>query len=104
MLDYLDSTCGERPFRPALCLLEKNQKMTFNVSKHQLVSKHIKISDSEKEALFKKYNITIKSLPKILKDDVAIAHLNVNAGDIIKIERESKTTGTTAYYRGVIDG
>ncbi|MEW5896098.1 MAG: DNA-directed RNA polymerase subunit H [Nanoarchaeota archaeon] len=78
--------------------------MTFNITKHQLVSKHTKANDSEKKALFEKYNINGQALPKILKDDPAIAHLSVKAGDVIKIERVSKTAGVTYYYRLVIGG
>lgn len=76
--------------------------MTFNIAKHQLVSKHTKASDSEKKALFQKFNIESQALPKILKDDPAIAHLSVKAGDVIKIERISKTAGIAYYYRIVL--
>ena len=78
-------------------------KMTFKVDAHQLVNKHLKASDAEREALLKKYNIDSKSLPKIMKDDPAVLHLNLKLGDIVKIERQSKTAGKTAYYRAVTD-
>lgn len=78
--------------------------MTIDVNAHQLVSKHMEVSDSEKEALFKRYNIHSKSLPKINKNDPALAHLKLKHGDVVKVERNSKTAGNTFYYRGVIDG
>lgn len=71
---------------------------------HVLIPKHTKLSDKEKEDLFKTYNITIRELPKIFKDDPAIAHLDVKENDIIKIERQSSTAGTAVFYRGVING
>ena len=78
--------------------------MTFDITKHRLVPKHVKLSDSEKKKLFGDYHIDIKGLPRILKEDSAIAKLNAKPGDIIKIERASKTAGTTFYYRVVIEG
>ncbi|MBU0457687.1 MAG: DNA-directed RNA polymerase subunit H [Nanoarchaeota archaeon] len=78
--------------------------MAFDVTKHTLVSKHLKVSDTEKESVFKQYNINSKDLPKILKDDIAIAHLNLKVGDLVKIERVSKTAGIAVYYRVIIEG
>lgn len=78
--------------------------MAFDVSKHILVPKHSKLSDSEKNKLLEKYNINVLELPKILKEDPAIAKLDVKVGDVIKIERKSKTAGTSDYYRVVIEG
>jgi len=69
--------------------------------KHNLIPKHTKISDSEKEELFNNYKISIKDLPKISLTDPAIAHLEANAGDVIKIDRESETAGSSVFYRGV---
>ncbi|HLD80167.1 MAG: hypothetical protein A2822_04940 [Candidatus Staskawiczbacteria bacterium RIFCSPHIGHO2_01_FULL_41_41] len=78
--------------------------MSFDVHKHQLVCKHSKLSDADKEALLKQYEIKVQDLPKILKLDPAIAHLNLKGGDVVKIERDSKTAGKTNYYRAVMDG
>ena len=75
--------------------------MSFDVNKHELVPKHKKLSDSEKSKLFEKFNIKGKELPKISVTDPAIANLGIKEGDIIKIERISKTAGVTYYYRHV---
>ncbi|MEK6937845.1 MAG: DNA-directed RNA polymerase subunit H [Nanoarchaeota archaeon] len=78
--------------------------MAFDVNKHFLIPKHTKLSDSEKNKLLEKYNISFMALPKIMDDDPAIAKLDAKIGDIIKIERKSKTSGVTTYYRLVIEG
>ena len=78
--------------------------MTADISKHQLVPEHTLLSDSEKEKLIKKLNIMISSLPRILVTDPAIIELNTKSGDVIKIERDSETSGRTIYYRVVIEG
>ena len=76
----------------------------MDINKHLLVPKHTKLSDADKKKLFEKYSITVKELPKIMKDDPALSALNPKQGDVIMIERESKTAGKAFHYRAVIDG
>lgn len=78
--------------------------MSFNVTTHQLICKHSKVADAEKGSLLKRYEITQQDLPKIMLQDPAIKNLGAKAGDVIKIERESKTAGKSAYYREVVEG
>lgn len=73
------------------------------MSHHVLVPKHLKVSDSEKEKLLEKYHISTKELPKILKDDPALAKLTLKDGDLVKVERNSKTAGVSYYYRVVMN-
>ena len=70
---------------------------------HVLIPVHEKISEKEIQELFDYHNITIKELPKILKTDPAIRHLDVSENDVIKITRNSPTAGKTVFYRGVIN-
>jgi len=64
--------------------------------------KHTKLNDKEKKELLEKYGISIKSLPKIKRNDQAIIALETKSGDVIKIERKSLTAGTAVYYRSVV--
>jgi len=73
-------------------------------TQHFLVPVHKKLSEKEKADLLKKYNVTLKELPKILAGDPAIQGLDVKEGDIVKIIRKSHTAGEAFYYRGVING
>ena len=73
------------------------------LTKHVLVPKHVKISEREKEELFKRFNITLKELPRILKSDPAIASLDIKPNDVVKIIRKSQTAGESIFYRGVSD-
>ncbi len=77
--------------------------MAFDVTTHNLVPKHVKISDSEKEKFLQEQFLATRQLPKILKIDPAIVHLKAQAGDIIKVERKSITSGESHYYRVVVD-
>lgn len=78
--------------------------MAFDVTTHLLVPKHSKLNDSEKESLLNEWKLTTRQLPKIAKTDSAVLHLKPQVGDIIKVERKSRTTGLTSYYRVVVDG
>ncbi len=70
---------------------------------HDLVPEHIKLSDKEKEELYKRYSVTPKELPKIFISDPAIRHLDARENDIIMIKRKSPTAGESVFYRGVIN-
>ena len=80
------------------------KNIDLNVSQHLLVPKHTKLSDSKKEDLLKTHSIELRQLPKILKDDPSLLGLNAKEGDVIKIDRISKTAGESVYYRLVIEG
>jgi DNA-directed RNA polymerase subunit H (RpoH/RPB5) len=73
------------------------------ILKSSLVPKHELLSDEEKDALMKKYNLSFSQLPKIFVSDPAIKHLSVKVGDIVKITRNSPVAGNIYYYRGVVN-
>jgi len=50
-----------------------------------------------------KYKCDLKDLPKISLSDAALYNLDVKAGDLIKIARESATAGKSIFYRVVIE-
>ncbi|MCG2717863.1 MAG: DNA-directed RNA polymerase subunit H [Nanoarchaeota archaeon] len=75
----------------------------IEISKHEFVPKHVKISEKEAEALLFKYNVSKKQLPKILKNDPAIKDMDLKSGDILKIIRKSPTCGESTYYRVVVN-
>ena len=76
-------------------------KEKFNVETHELVPKHIKVSEKEKEELLKKYHISGRELPRMLDTDPAIQKLGTKDGDIVKIIRKSPTAGESIFYRRV---
>ncbi|MBI2661450.1 DNA-directed RNA polymerase subunit H [Candidatus Woesearchaeota archaeon] len=78
-------------------------KKKFNVDKHMLTPKHLKLGDKEKSQLFEKYDVTEKEMPKIFKTDSAIISLDVKVGDVVKIVRKSPTAGESMFYRVVVD-
>ncbi len=75
-----------------------------NISKHSFVPKHTLLSEKEKEELLKRYNIKLNQLPRILTSDPMTKRLEAKVGDVIKVSRESQTSGETVYYRVVVKG
>lgn len=69
----------------------------MDVLSYHLVPKMEKLSESEKNRILKKFNITSDQLPKMKHNDPAIVALGAEAGDVIKIEREGKTGKYLAY-------
>ena len=76
----------------------------FDVTKHILVPKHSKATEKDKKELFENHGFFLDNIPKIFKSDPAIADLDVQEDDIIKIVRNSPTAGTTTFYRRVVNG
>ena len=83
--------------------MAKKKKISFDVNTHELVPKHMILSQKDKNELLKRLNITIKDLPKISNKDPIVQTLNSNVGDIIKIIRKSPTAGEAIYYRCVVN-
>ncbi len=72
-------------------------------TKHELIPVHEKLSEQEREKLLSDLKTNFKDLPKIIKEDPAIAEMGIKAGDIIKITRKSATAKETVFFRGVTD-
>ena len=77
--------------------------MEFDITKHELVPEHIKLTEEEKKKILEKYNVSARQMPSILKTDPAIQHLVPVSGDLIMVKRKSATAGESAYYRMVKD-
>ncbi len=75
----------------------------FDVMSHQLVPKHVILSEKEREEVLKNFNITKDQLPKIQITDPCIKNIGGKVGDIVKIIRDSSTAGVSEFYRLVVD-
>lgn len=76
----------------------------FSVFKHELVPKHVVLSQEETEKLLNRYHIKPYQLPYIKASDPAVNEVGAKPGQIVKITRKSFTAGEHAYYRFVIEG
>jgi DNA-directed RNA polymerase subunit H len=79
------------------------KQLQFNVTKHEYVPKHEKISEEESKIILTRYNLQSKSqLPCILYNDVIVRYYNFKPGDIIKITNTSNSQNKNyEFYRCV---
>ena len=82
--------------------------MQLNISKHELVPKHILLTDEEKKEFLEETGYRKSELPRIKLNDPMTLFYNGKVGDIFKIIRENmngrnKTSGQGFYYRIVVD-
>nr|XP_027193883.1 DNA-directed RNA polymerases I, II, and III subunit RPABC1-like [Dermatophagoides pteronyssinus] len=74
-------------------------ELLVNITKHELVPKHIKLNENEKEAILKQYKISDIHLPRICTTDAVARYLGLRRGDIVKIIRPSESAGKYITYR-----
>ena len=72
-----------------------------DVSQHDLVPDHRRIDEDELSTVLDEYDIDRTDLPKIKRTDPA-APDGVEAGDVVKIVRDSRTTDEAITYRLVV--
>ncbi|KAL4429525.1 hypothetical protein ABPG74_014300 [Tetrahymena malaccensis] len=73
--------------------------LVINITKHQLVPKHVPLSAIEKKKLMEKYKINDAQLPKILSTDPITKYFGLRTKQVFKIERDSETAGKYITYR-----
>ena len=75
-------------------------KIQFNITKHHLVPKHIKLDNDKKNEI--KYLFNIKSFdcfPVISKNDPVVLYYGWKVNDLIEIRRNSPVNPNAKYYR-----
>jgi DNA-directed RNA polymerase subunit H (RpoH/RPB5) len=76
------------------------ERLQFNILEHQYVPKHDILSEDERKEIFKRYNILdVKNLPDISRFDPVAQAIGMRPGEICRIERPSKTSVISNYYR-----
>lgn len=71
-------------------------ELAFNVSKHELVPKHMIYTKHLKDVC-QTFHVKKHNLPKIMMHDPVIKYIGAQKGDLVKIFREN-----TVYYRMVV--
>ena len=79
------------------------KKNIILVPNHVYVPKHEIMTKKEAEQVLKEFNCNATELPLIFVTDPAIIGLGVKPGDMIKITRKRGTSGTSLYYRYVVE-
>ena len=81
-----------------------SEKKKIELFEHDLVPKHIRLSQDEAREVLAKYQISPYQLPHIKVSDPAAREIKAVPGDIIKIIRKSSTVGEAVVYRYVVEG
>ncbi|MEF8907228.1 MAG: DNA-directed RNA polymerase subunit H [Haloarculaceae archaeon] len=74
-----------------------------DVSQHELVPDHTVLDEGALEDVLEEYNIKKTDLPKIKRTDPALQDVDAGVGDVVRIERNSRTTDTAVVYRLVVE-
>jgi DNA-directed RNA polymerase subunit H len=74
-----------------------------DVSQHELVPDHTVLDEGALEDVLEEYNIKKTDLPKIKRTDPALQDVEAGVGDVVRIERNSRTTDTAVVYRLVVE-
>ncbi|KAF2160607.1 hypothetical protein M409DRAFT_28994 [Zasmidium cellare ATCC 36951] len=87
---------------PTVLELFKEEDLLVNISRHELVPKHILLSQEEKRGLLERYRLKETQLPRIRVDDPMAKYLGLRRSQVVKIIRKSETAGRYASYRWAI--
>lgn len=73
--------------------------LMFNITHHELVPKHIVLTEEEAKKVLDYFDSMKSQLPKLLPTDPVAKYYGMKSGTICKIIRNSQMTGESIYYR-----
>lgn len=84
---------------PATIETFKESDLIVNITHHELVPKHLRLSTAEKAELLSRYRLKESQLPRIQREDPVARYMGLKRGQVVKIIRRSETAGRYASYR-----
>ena len=82
------------------CVLYDLASLQYNIIEHEFVPKHVKLTQTEKESVMKKYNISSDSqFPEISMFDPVAKAILMRPGELCEITRYDKISFKSTFYR-----
>lgn len=80
------------------------EQLQFNILEHHLVPNHTILNESQLKDMQTQYNITnTDALPEISRFDPVVKAIMMKPGEVVHIDRASKTAISSDYYRVCIN-
>ncbi len=76
----------------------------FKISTHFLIPKHELLTKDEAQQVLAKHNGTPSQFPFMLATDPVAKEVGAKPGDFVRILRRSETSGSSIYFRYVVEG
>ncbi|XP_030371595.1 DNA-directed RNA polymerases I, II, and III subunit RPABC1-like [Scaptodrosophila lebanonensis] len=78
------------------------RELMYNITEHEMVPKHIALTEAEKSELLAHYKVKMSQLMRITTTDVVARYYGLKKGQVVKIIRSSETAGRYISYRAVV--
>ncbi len=96
-------TKSTKPRKAPVRRKKEDEPPVFKVSTHVLIPKHELLTREEAGRVAKEFSATPSQFPYLLATDPVAKEVGAHPGDFVKITRRSETSGTSTYYRFVVE-